>query len=340
MPLISLKIALEQTGGIGEIGITGGIANGLGVYTVIHPVQGEVHFTLTKVKPCEGVWCAVGVYTCGDAAIVTLLPVLFQDDIEDTRAAAGGVVFGGGVGDDFYALDGIGGDLVEGKGGGPAIDEDGRSRTAKCYVAIDVDVDGRHVTHDVNACSACADDILCDVEDLLIELELHGRCLGRDGGGLQLSNIGCQLDCAQVLVEGRYACVRIGTALPRGCGGVGGLCRHDRNGHVLGLIACGRDANDQRSDDGEVLEIEFAVGFGVHTFYQHKFFLLGRWINGGLQDDCRSQDGLAGGVGHFAVCTTDRGGCLTRSGSAFCARLATAGLSCGGLCEACQHNTK
>src|ERR1700744_766166 len=75
---------------------------------------------------------------CPYVAVVAGLAVLLEDDGEDAAGAAGGVVFGDGVGDDLDALDGVGGDLVEGEGSGPSVHENSGGGVAEGHVAVDV----------------------------------------------------------------------------------------------------------------------------------------------------------------------------------------------------------
>ena len=48
----------------------------------------------------------------------------FEDDVEDTCAAAAGVVLSGRVGDDLYRSNGVSGDLVQCHRGGAPIHKD------------------------------------------------------------------------------------------------------------------------------------------------------------------------------------------------------------------------
>src|SRR5690242_13199413 len=98
----------------------------------------------------------MGIHAGGNTAVVPLFPILFKDDVDDPRAAAGGIIFCGGVGHDLDAFDGVGRDLVEGQRGRPAVDEDGGRCAAEGQVAVDVDVDGGNVAHYIHAGAARA----------------------------------------------------------------------------------------------------------------------------------------------------------------------------------------
>ena len=133
------------------------------------------------------------------------------------------------------------------------------------------------------------------------------------------------------------------STLSCGSRGGGSLCRHDREVDVLGFVARGRDAQYQGGDDREVLEIEFAVSFGVHPFQQYVFLLFCLRVHRDLENDgCGLADRLTERVRDLPKCAADAGGRLAGcaalcSWSTLCAGFA---LAAWGLCKAAEREEK
>ena len=79
--------------------------------------------------------------------------ILFQNDVDDPTRTCG-VKLGRRIGDQFYLIDMVRGNLVEGKDGRPSINEYLRGSIAQFHVAFNIDGYGWNIFHDINGRSA------------------------------------------------------------------------------------------------------------------------------------------------------------------------------------------
>src|SRR6202000_3100292 len=96
----------------------------------------------------------------------------------------------------LYALDLVGGDLVQRKRCLLAIQEDGRRAVAEGDITRSVDAERGDLAHGILGGTAFAGEALIDIEDLFIDLGLEDRAMGDDGYRLHLCGDGGEPDGA------------------------------------------------------------------------------------------------------------------------------------------------
>src|ERR1700759_2082163 len=76
------------------------VAHGTGI-----DIRGKIDLILPDIQTGAAIEASIAIRAATAASVVTGLPVLFEDDIENASAASRGIVLGGGIGDDLYAFD-------------------------------------------------------------------------------------------------------------------------------------------------------------------------------------------------------------------------------------------
>ena len=143
-----------------------------GAGAVVHVATGtavQAHFATAQVQVGVGVGAAVAGGPA-HAAVHAIQLILFQHDI-DYPSRAFAVVFGAGRGNNFHALNLVGGQLLEGVGqitgqdaAGLVVDEHPHAAAAaQLHVALQVYVEQRHFTQHVGRHAAFVGQVLLGV---------------------------------------------------------------------------------------------------------------------------------------------------------------------------------
>ena len=230
----------------------------------------EIDLPLFDIDIAACVGSAAVIHTCAKVAIIAGFPVLLQHDVEDPGLSAAGIVFGAGVGDDLDALDGIAGDLVEGECCWPSVHKNSGRAVAEGDITVDIYLQRRHVPHDIDAAAAGSGNIFVDI--IYFPVDAHGQqrfgcrhsgCLHRLAGSLG------KLDITQILIEGIHGCQGLGHLLLLSIRIVRTGSSRRRAAPqsfqiesyflVIAVIADRTDPEMKISEDGQVLEAEFAA---------------------------------------------------------------------------------